>query len=125
MQDFFHYLEEIGLKAIILSNASKKRVTPFKEKCNVDSSYYSHKPFKKKYKRILEIYHFKDTEVACVGDQLLTDIFGANRLGFTSILVNPISKIDHLPTKINRFLENRIYHSLKRKGLFERGIYYE
>lgn len=125
LQDFFHYLEEIGLKAIILSNASKKRVTPFKEKCNIDSSYHSHKPFKKKYKRILEIYHFKDTEVACVGDQLLTDVFGANRLGFTSILVNPISKNDHLPTKINRFLENRIYHSLKRKGLFERGIYYE
>ena len=89
--DFFLYLEDLGFKVIILSNASKKRVQPFKEKCNVDSSFYSRKPFKKKYLKILEIYPFKDTEIACIGDQLLTDILGANRMGFTSILVNPIS----------------------------------
>ena len=34
--DFFLYIEELGLKPIILSNSSKKRVEPFKEKCNVD-----------------------------------------------------------------------------------------
>ena len=88
--EFFLYLEDLGFKAIILSNASKKRVAPFKERCNVDSSCKSSKPFKKKYLKILELYPYKDTEIACVGDQLLTDILGANRLGFTSILVNPI-----------------------------------
>ncbi len=123
--DFFLYIEELGLKPIILSNSSKKRVEPFKEKCNVDSSFHSRKPFSKKYKKILDIYHFQDTEVACIGDQLLTDIYGANRLGFTSILVNPISKKDKVGTKINRFFERRIYASLKKRGLLERGVYYE
>lgn len=123
--DFFHYIEDLGLKPIILSNASLKRVTPFKEKCNVDSSFHSRKPFSKKYKKILMMYHFKDTEVACIGDQLLTDIFGANRLGFTSILVNPISKKERLVTKCNRFFEKRIYASLRRRGLLEQGVYYD
>ena len=39
--DFFAYLEDLGLKCILLSNASKKRVQPFKEHCNIDSSYKS------------------------------------------------------------------------------------
>ncbi len=123
--DFFLYLEELGLKAIILSNASKKRVTPFKEKCNVDSSFHSHKPFKKKYLKILEIYPYKDTEIACVGDQLLTDILGANRLGFTSILVNPISKKELFVTRIHRRIEKIIYQNFDKKGIFHKGEYYE
>ena len=119
------YIEELGLKPIILSNASKKRVTPFKEKCNIDSSYHSHKPFAKKYQKIMATFNFKDTEVACIGDQLLTDIYGANRLGLTSILVNPISKKECFGTKINRFFEKRIRKILQKRGLLERGKYYE
>lgn len=123
--EFFLYLEDLGFKPIILSNASKKRVAPFKERCNVDSSCNSSKPFKKKYLKILELYSYKDTEVACVGDQLITDILGANRLGFTSILVNPISAKEAFPTKINRWFEKRIYKSFQKKGIFKKGEYYE
>jgi len=123
--DFFLYLDDLGIKAIILSNASKKRVTPFKEKCNVDSSFKSNKPWKRKYLKILKMYPYKDIEIACVGDQLLTDIFGANRLGFTSILVNPISDKERISTKINRFIEKFIFWNFKRKGIFVRGEYYE
>ena len=70
-------------------------------------------------------FNFKDTEVACIGDQLLTDIYGANRLGLTSILVNPISKKERFGTKINRFFEKRIRKILQKRGLLERGKYYE
>ena len=123
--DFFLYIEDLGFKVIILSNSSKKRVQPFKEKCNVDSSFYSRKPFKKKYLKILEIYNFNDTEIACIGDQLLTDILGANRVGFTSILVNPISSKERACTKLNRMLEKMVYRRLKKRGLLEKGVYYE
>ncbi len=125
LMDLFLYLEDLGLKAIILSNSSKKRVTPFKEKCNVDSSFHSHKPSKRKYEKIMKIYSFKDTEIACVGDQLLTDIFGANRMGFTSILVNPISKKDRSITKLNRMIEKVIYHRFQKRELLKKGEYYD
>jgi len=123
--DFFLYLEEIGFKCIILSNSKKKRVLPFKEHCNLDSAFKSRKPLKKKYLKILEMYSYKDTEIACIGDQLLTDILGANRLGFTSILVNPMSKKERIVTKGNRILEKMIFHSFKRRGIFEKGVYYD
>lgn len=123
--DFFYRLDELGFKAIILSNSNKARVAPFKEKCNVDSSYHSMKPFKKKYKKIQEMYHLKDTEIACVGDQLLTDILGANKMGFLSILVNPIGKKERFLTYFNRVIEKIIMKRLKKRGLFEKGVYYE
>lgn len=125
IMDFFLYLEELGFKLIILSNASKKRVAPFKEKCNVDSAYKSMKPFKRKYNKILALYAYKDTEVACIGDQLLTDILGANKMGFTSILVNQMSKKEKFATKINRKIESIIYKRFLKRGIFRKGEYYD
>ena len=123
--DFIYKLQDEGFKIIILSNASKARVTPFKEQANIDSSYHSMKPLKKKYQKIMKLYHYKDTDIACIGDQLLTDVLGANRMGITSILVNPISNDDHILTKIARFFEKRIFKKLKKKGLLEKGVYYD
>lgn len=125
IKDLFSDLTLLGFKVIILSNSSKSRVEPFKEKLNVDSSFYSMKPMKKKYKKIVNIYGFKDNEIACVGDQLLTDVLGANRMGFLSILVNPISTIDLIGTKINRVFERQIFKYLENRGLFKVGEYYE
>lgn len=125
LKDLVADIELLGIKVIILSNSNKNRVRPFKEQLNVDSSFNSRKPFKGKYKKVMNIYNFKDNEIACVGDQLLTDILGANRMGFVSILVNPISNVDLIGTKINRIFERRIFKKLERQGLFTRGEFYE
>lgn len=112
-------------KIIIMSNSGKVRLTPFKEQLNVDVAYSSCKPLKKKYKKIMSLYNLKDTEIAAVGDQLITDIFGANRNGITSILVNPIGGNEPIQTRFNRFFERKIYKRLLKKGILEKGKYYE
>ena len=122
--DVFSKLEE-DFKVIIISNSNKERLTPFKEKLNVDVAFSSRKPFKKKYKKILEIYHFKESEVACVGDQLLTDILGANRMGLTSILVNRMARYEFFPTRINRFIEHFFLKKLARENILVAGEYYD
>ncbi len=125
IKDLFQDIEDLGFKVILLSNATRSRVEPFKEKLNLDSSCNSHKPFSKKYKKIMNIYNFKDNEIACIGDQLLTDVLGANHLGLLSILVNPISDTDLFVTKINRFFEKKILKKLEKRGLLKIGEYYE
>lgn len=125
VKDLMEDLKALRLKLIIMTNSTKKRVEPFKDILCIDTSYLSFKPLKKKYKKILKIYGFKDTEIACVGDQLLTDVWGANRMGFISILINPIGILDFAPTKINRFVENTIYNFLEKKDLLKKGEYYE
>lgn len=123
--ELFARLEDMDFKIAIVSNAKKSRVEPFKEKCNINSAYHSKKPFKKKYLRVMNFYHVKDTEVACIGDQLLTDVLGANRLKLTSILVEPIQTKEQFPTTFNRFIERKIMNYFTKRGLWERGVYYD
>lgn len=124
VKELFLYLEKY-FKVIIISNSNKDRLIPFKEGLNVDVAASSHKPFKKKYLKIMEIYKFKEHEIAAIGDQLLTDIYGANKVGITSILVNKIGDYEKIGTKINRFLEKFIYRYLKRKNILVKGEFYD
>ena len=104
VKELFHFLET-DFKVIIISNSNRKRLIPFKEGLNVDVAASAHKPFKKKYLKIMATYKFKEHEIAAIGDQLLTDIYGANKIGITSILISPIGEYEKFGTKINRFFE--------------------
>ena len=50
-----------------------------------------------------------------VGDQLFTDMWGANRAGIHSILVRPIHKKEEIQIVLKRVLERPILWSYKRK----------
>ena len=108
-----------------MSNSVKKNVEAFKEELCVDSAYLSFKPFKFKYKKIIKLFNFKTSEIACIGDQILYDIYGANKMDFTSILVNPISIDEYAVSKLNRKFENLITTKITKKDLFKKGRYYE
>jgi len=125
IKDLFEELKDMKFKIIIMSNEIKSRVEPFKDNLGIDSAYFSLKPLKRKYKKILKLYNYKDTEIACIGDQLGTDILGANRMGFTSILVNPISTNEFVTKRISRFFENIIIKYLTKGKLLKRGKYYD
>ena len=125
LRDLIEDLKELKFKIIIVSNSPKKRVEPFKDILGVDSAYLSFKPLKTKYNKILKIYKLKISEVAAIGDQLLTDIWGANRMDILSILVNPIGINDYAITKVNRSIEPFIYNKLAKKDLLQKGKYYE
>ncbi len=125
MKDLIEEVKDLGFKVILLSNSPKSRLEPFKEILNIDSCASAMKPLKKKYKKIMSIYNFKDTEIAAIGDQIVTDVWGANRLGLTSILINPLSMNDIVFTKFNRVIESYIFKKLTKKGLFTKGKYYD
>lgn len=125
LKDFCNELQAMGFKLIILSNSDKNRVRPFKEHLNIDSSYSSKKPLKKKYKKIMNMYNFKDTEIACIGDQIFTDVLGANRMGFTSILVNQMSNVDRPITKVCRYFERKLFRYFEKRDILKKGSYYD
>ena len=124
VKELFHFLET-DFKVIIISNSNRKRLIPFKEGLNVDVAASAHKPFKKKYLKIRATYKFKEHEIAAIGDQLLTDIYGANKIGITSILISPIGEYEKFGTKINRFFEKFLYRRLKRKNILIKGEFYD
>lgn len=124
VKELFHMLEK-DFKIIIFSNSTKKRLSPFKDILNVDTAYSSRKPFKSKYLKIMRIYKLKPEEIACIGDQLMTDIWGANKMGCMSIFVNSIGPNEPPWTKFNRIWEKIILRKFSKRGILEKGKYYD
>lgn len=125
LKDYIERIKDMGFKVIIFSNSNKKRLTPFKNVLEVDCSYSSKKPFQGKFKKVLNIYKFSQSEVAIVGDQIMTDILGGNKMGIFTILVKPIQTKEAFFTRINRFFEDKKVKKLEKMGLFKRGRYYD
>ncbi len=125
LKKLFDELKDKGFKIIIVSNTPKHRIEPFKKELMVDACTFSLKPKRSKFEKIMEKFKYKYTELACIGDQLLTDIYGANKLDITSILVNPLTEHDYTITFVNRLIEKIIYDRLSKKDLLIRGKYYE
>jgi len=125
LKDLFDRLKENGFKVIIFSNATKKRLEPFKNTLIVDCSYSSKKPSKRKFLKVLKMFEYDLSETAIIGDQLFTDIYGGNRVGIKTILVNPMSDKDMPVTKIFRKLEKRQYKIMKKRGILTLGKYYD
>lgn len=125
IKNLFELLKEKGFQVVIFSNSPKSRLEPFKNYLEVDCSASSKKPFKTGFLKILSEYKVDENQVAIIGDQILTDIIGGNRIGITTILVNPISTHDAFWTKFNRFREKIIIKKLRNRNLFVQGRYYE
>ena len=115
--DLFETLKDMDFKVIIFSNATKKRLTPFKKGLNVDCSASSRKPNSQKLLKVVKMFNYNLSDVAIIGDQLYTDILCGNRVGIKTILVNPMSKDDMLFTKMFRFLEKNKFKKFSKKGI--------
>lgn len=79
-----------GIKLIIVSNNHPERVKPFADPLGLDFVSDSGKPLRKGYTAAMKKMGLTQKETAAVGDQLFTDIWGANFAHITSIYVKPI-----------------------------------
>lgn len=109
---------EIGYEVIIVSNSKKKRVEEFGNSLGVKFVKLALKPLKKGLKKGLKIASKKydKNEVLFLGDQLMTDIIGSNRMGFTTCLIKAIDReSEYFFTKINRKIEKHLLKKCKKK----------
>lgn len=123
-KEFFEKLKNQGFKVVIFSNSPKMRLKTFKEELNIDIYGNARKPSMKNFNKLLKQYKYTENEVAIIGDQIMTDIIGGNKVGITTILIKPVGK-DPIWTKINRIRERRIMKKLRDNNLFKKGKYYE
>lgn len=110
---------------VISSNNTTKRIKPYLDDLEIDGVSWSLKPSIKGLIKIRRKYHLKKDEMCMIGDQLVTDILSGNRYHIKTILVDPLGEKDLKVTKFNRIVEDRIIRKYQKRGLFERGKYYE
>ena len=112
--EFFERLKKLGFKICLLSNNKVERVERFNSDVNVDYIYDAHKPSVKGYNRAMEKMGTKKHETLFVGDQLFTDVYGANRAGIDTYLVKPIHPKEEIQIVLKRKLEKIVLHSYNK-----------
>ena len=103
--ELFNELHEMGFKTCLISNNSKKRVAPFANAVNSSFTCKARKPAPDNYIRAAKHMGVRINETLFIGDQLFTDIWGANKAGMYSILVDPIDKHEEMQIILKRYLE--------------------
>ena len=69
----------------------------------------------KNYNRAVEQMGLTKEEVLFVGDQLFTDVYGANRAGIYGILVKPINPKEEIQIVLKRYLEKIVLHFYEKE----------
>jgi uncharacterized protein len=102
-------------KVLIISNTNYKRVSKALENVGLPFVYHAKKPLKCGFKKGLKITGMKKEETLLIGDQLMTDVFGANRFGMRAILVRSVKrKSDRKITQFNRKIEKVMLRKIEK-----------
>lgn len=106
--DWIKLLRNNHIEVIILSNNNENRVHKAVENLDVHHIPGAFKPRRKGFRKAFERVNVPKDNIIMVGDQVITDIIGANRFKIDSVLVKPILDSDAWNTKFNRFVEYQI-----------------
>lgn len=91
MEQWLREMTASPISLCVVSNSRKNRVKVFCETYSLDCITHARKPFSKGIRQCLAKYGLPAERCALVGDQIYTDVLGANCAGVQSILVKAIS----------------------------------
>ena len=86
----FAHLKELGFQCMLLSNNKEPRVKLFNDAVHVSYIYKAGKPKPGNYRKAMQEMGTDTTNTIFIGDQIFTDVYGANLAGIRTILVKPI-----------------------------------
>lgn len=102
-----------GIRPCIVSNNKQSRIVVVAEKLDIPYVFRATKPRKRAFRNALVVMKATREQTAFIGDQLFTDILGANRMQLFSILVKPLHAREFFGTKIMRRVERMVMPHLK------------
>lgn len=109
--------KDASLYVCLLSNTrNPARVQRIAVRLGVEAIRGRFKPNPAGYEQALRQYKVHANEAVMIGDQLFTDILGANRTQIDAIWVHPLTPKDFVGTKVSRFGE-RLARRFLHKGI--------
>ena len=113
---YFKTLEDMGIKIAIVSNNHKERVDLFCESLGYPYIARAWKPFKKNLTEIQNRLNLKKEEICLVGDQIFTDIYGGNRMGYFSVLVTAVGENETRLVALKRIFEKLVIKQYRKNS---------
>ncbi|MBQ4642458.1 MAG: YqeG family HAD IIIA-type phosphatase [Oscillospiraceae bacterium] len=119
MESWLERMLSSNIQICVVSNSHNDRVKAFCKKRDIDCITHSRKPFPKGITACMTRYGIPREQCALAGDQIFTDVLGANSCGVRSILVTPIHN-HNFWLKARHVLEKPfIYAARKRRITYE------
>lgn len=111
--------KQMGFQVVIVSNNDHLRVSRFATPIQIPFVNSARKPLQRAFHQALKLMKLTPEQAVVVGDQMLTDVFGGNRIGMFTILVDPIAVQDEgWMTRMNRRVERIVTARLRKRGLW-------
>lgn len=104
----FSHLRELGFGCMLLSNNKEPRVRRFHDAVGAQYIYKAGKPKPSAYRRAMEMLGTDTDNTIFVGDQIFTDVCGANLAGIRTILVRPIHPKEEIQIILKRIPEKLV-----------------
>lgn len=115
-------MQDEGFKLIIVSNNRAERVAPFADKIGLP--YYAHarKPLPFGFHAAAKQMRCERKRCVVIGDQIFTDMLGANLAGMPSVLLEPIQlEVDQKFIVFKRKIERPLLNMRKQKARREQN----
>ena len=107
-------LRRMGFSVCFLSNNDKPRVSEFCKPMDVAYIYKAGKPKHKGYEAAMKLIDTTKEQTMSIGDQIFTDMWGANRAGIHTVLVKPIGKKEEIQIVLKRYLEKIVLYFYRK-----------
>lgn len=113
----FKRLHALGYSTMLLSNNKEPRVEPFRAAVGTRAICKAGKPKPSGYRKAMEEMGTDRYSTLFVGDQIFTDVVGANLAGMMSIMVKPIHPKEEIQIVLKRIPEKLIllFYALHRR----------
>jgi HAD superfamily phosphatase (TIGR01668 family) len=118
IQSWVERLHGAGVRLCIVSNTHRPgRLRELAALLGVQHVPSGGKPRRGGFLRAAREMGLTAAETAVVGDQVMTDIWGGNRCGMLTILVDPLSQVEFIGTRlVSRRIERLLLRLLESKG---------
>lgn len=113
--EYFEFLKSKGIKYGIVSNNKAERVDSFCKNLGVPYASRALKPRKKYLKKIASQLGVPCENICFAGDQVFTDILGANRMGFVSVMVVALGENETGFVAFKRIFEKMVMNKYHNK----------
>jgi HAD superfamily phosphatase (TIGR01668 family) len=117
ISEWLKELKQSGMKLCLISNTRfGRRLKKMSEELEIPFVKRAWKPRKQGFRSALKDLGVSPDRAVMIGDQMFTDVLGANRSGIYSIMVSPMAHKEFAGTKVSRMMEKPLLAWFRRRG---------